>query len=66
MTKTIERFADWSDAFDHCRECNRPILAIVGDEEAKIFPSGRFVPRNAAAKIAAYFEPDVKAATRIR
>lgn len=50
--RTVHRFADWSDAYDCCRERGTPIVAIVGDEEAKIFPSGRFEPLNAAAALA--------------
>lgn len=50
--REVERFADWSDAFSVCRERNRPMIAIVDDEEAKIYPSGRWEPRNAAAVMA--------------
>lgn len=46
------RFASWSDAYDQCREMGHPIIAIVGDEEAKIYPSGLWEPRNSAAVIA--------------
>ena len=41
-----EKFDDWSEAFDTCRERNKPLLVTVWDEgsdayiDAKIFPSG--------------------------
>jgi len=38
-----ETFIDWSDAFDTCRERNRPINATVDGETCKIYPSGRSV-----------------------
>jgi hypothetical protein len=35
-----EKFDDWSEAYDVCRERNHPIVAQVGGEICKIFPSG--------------------------
>jgi len=31
---------NWSEAFSVCRERNCPIIAKVGNETAKIYPSG--------------------------
>jgi hypothetical protein len=39
--EVIECF-DWPEAFDICRERQRPIVAKVGNEIGKCFPSGRF------------------------
>jgi len=36
-------FIEWSEAFDCCRERNRPINATVKGETCKIYPSGRQV-----------------------
>jgi hypothetical protein len=36
----IREFADWSDAFDYCREVNKPIFARVSGQVQKLFPSG--------------------------
>ena len=35
-----ERFDTWHDAFDVCRERGHPMVVLVGNEEAKIYPSG--------------------------
>lgn len=35
---------DWSEAFDACRERDRPLICVVGDELGKAFPSGRLEP----------------------
>ena len=37
----MKTFADFSDAYDYCRECNRPVTVLVNDERWKLFPSGR-------------------------
>jgi hypothetical protein len=37
----VKRFDDYSDAFDYCRDSNRPVKVRVGNEIAKLFPSGR-------------------------
>jgi hypothetical protein len=34
-------FGDWSDAFDLCRELNRPIVVRVHGEMSRIYPSGK-------------------------
>ncbi len=36
----IEYFDTWWEAFDVCRERNRPIVADVNGLQEKIFPSG--------------------------
>lgn len=33
-------FDNYPDAFDYCRERNRPVLVIVGDKVTKLMPSG--------------------------
>jgi hypothetical protein len=42
-------FGDWSEAFDLCREIDRPISVRVrtenGIEEARVYPSGRYQPK---------------------
>ena len=38
------RFETWPEAYDYCREVNCPVVVIVGDERAKIFPSGACRP----------------------
>lgn len=41
MSVHYELFDEWSDAFDTCRERNRPITVKVGEEPVEvIFPSG--------------------------
>ena len=40
LVDTAEAFHDWPEAFDVCRERNRPIIANVKLEICKIFPSG--------------------------
>jgi len=35
---------DWSEAYDWCRDVNRPMWFKVGDEIRRCFPSGRFEP----------------------
>ena len=41
MTAQPERaFNTYPDAFDYCRERNRPVLVIVGEKVAKLMPSG--------------------------
>lgn len=35
-----ETFDTWPEAFDACREANRPLVVCVDGEVAKIFPSG--------------------------
>lgn len=42
---TTEQFDDWSEAFSVCRERGRPLLAQVGADVLKVFPSGRAEPR---------------------
>jgi len=37
---TAEQYATWEEAFDACREANRPLVVRVDGEIAKIFPSG--------------------------
>ena len=36
----VELFDDWSEAFDYCREVDHPVVAQVGTEVGKVFPSG--------------------------
>jgi hypothetical protein len=36
---------EWAEAFSLCREAGRPIVAKVGNEIGKCFPSGRFEPK---------------------
>lgn len=40
MSKPIE-FESMPDAFDYCREADRPVAVIVAGERWKLFPSGR-------------------------
>lgn len=44
MAKYDGLFEDWSEAYDLCREVNRPIVATVTEngitETCKIYPSG--------------------------
>jgi hypothetical protein len=40
---------EWPAAFDICRERNRPIVARVGDEVGRCFPSGKFEALNSPA-----------------
>jgi hypothetical protein len=37
-----EVFATWEEAFDTCRERDRPLRVYVDGEIAKIFPSGSY------------------------
>lgn len=38
----MRHFYDMTDAFDYCREVNKPVAVIVdGDGQYKLFPSGR-------------------------
>jgi hypothetical protein len=39
-----QTFATWPDAFDWCRERDAPVIAQVGDEVLRIFPSGAAKP----------------------
>jgi hypothetical protein len=34
-------FDNFSDAFDYCRECDRPVVVNVDGELWKLFPSGK-------------------------
>jgi hypothetical protein len=38
----IKHFKTWSEAFDVCREMEKPIIAQVKKEKLKIFPSGAY------------------------
>ena len=46
MKRKSEKFFDWSEAYDACRERDKPIVATVKDEKTresetmKIYPSG--------------------------
>lgn len=50
--RTVEAFSMWWEAFDTCRERNRPLVVTVGPEggEWKIFPSGRCEALNDMAR----------------
>lgn len=37
-----ESFDTWSEAYDTCRERNRPLVVLVDDVTNKIFPSGAY------------------------
>lgn len=37
----MKKFDDISDAFDYCREINKPITVLINGEKCKLFPSGR-------------------------
>ncbi len=55
MTDWVERsskwFDTWNEAFDHCREVNKPIVVQIGEESTgeegeracyfQVFPSGK-------------------------
>lgn len=41
---SVKEFSTWSDAYDHCREANRPVVVTVGGECRKIYPSGHSAP----------------------
>jgi len=41
---------DWMDAYDCCRERDRPTVCQVGDSVGRCFPSGRFEALNEAAR----------------
>ena len=46
----MKRFSDWSEAFDFCREANKPIVVFIeGNGEFKLYPSGKAVRRTTAA-----------------
>lgn len=36
----MKTFDDMSDAFDYCREVNKPVMVLVDGEKWKLFPSG--------------------------
>ena len=40
LRRAAERFDSWEEAFNACRERNRPIKVVVGTEMRTIFPSG--------------------------
>lgn len=42
--KTPKQFDDWSQAYAYCREGDAPMVAQVGDEVLRIFPSGSAKP----------------------
>jgi hypothetical protein len=39
----MKMFSDFSDAFDYCREVDRPVVVLVQAEQWNLFPSGRAV-----------------------
>ena len=49
MTNRRE-FADMSDAFSYCRECDRPVIAIVKGVPYRLYPSGKAIDLTACAK----------------
>ena len=45
-SKPSKEFSDISDAFDYCREVDKPVIVVIlfadgKSEKYKIFPSGR-------------------------
>lgn len=40
----VMQFETWPDAFDFCRDADRPIVVSVGGEVRKIYPSGHSAP----------------------
>ena len=41
-TVSVIEFPTWPDAFDYCREANRPVVFRIGGEVWKIYPSGHY------------------------
>lgn len=42
MTTTQEKeFTTFSEAFDYCRECDKPVTVKVNGTRYKLFPSGK-------------------------
>lgn len=36
----MKSYEEFPEAFDYCRECDRPVVVIVGKEKWKFYPSG--------------------------
>ena len=41
---TTKTFKTWQEAYSYCREANKPVIANVENETAKIYPSGSYKP----------------------
>lgn len=37
----MRRFDTFQEAFDYCRESNRPVMVFIVGEKWRLFPSGR-------------------------
>ena len=49
--RIAEQFTTWSEAFDTCRERDRPLCVVVDNELGTCYPSGRFVAHASAYSI---------------
>jgi hypothetical protein len=47
----VKTFSDFSDAFDYCREKDRPVTVLVQGEKWKLYPSGHAVEMATEAKL---------------